>query len=221
VIAARNGFEAFRCGEFAAFSAFLRGEGQYRLRRIADDRCLPRIRLYAIDGRDSGQAADGGRRHPSPEKPISTNSRPASSARVRPNAPRARFSIRATSRGGSSSGSAVAVGSGVALFALGTDTAGSGRRAGGIHNIVGLKPTRVSSAQAVLVPACRSLDCVSILAHSVGDAAEYFQWPSISIPSMFIRDPRPRRALPQEKIFVLASRVEDRGISSAKGSVRS
>src|SRR4051794_36211926 len=66
--------------------------------------------------------------------------------------------------GGSSSGSAVAVASGLASFSLGTDTAGSGRVPAAFNGLVGLKPTRgVLSARGV-VPACRSLDCVSILA---------------------------------------------------------
>jgi len=74
--------------------------------------------------------------------------------------------------GGSSSGSAVVVASGQVAFALGTDTAGSGRIPAGFNHIVGLKPTpgRVST-QGVL-PACRSLDCVSVMALTVGDAAE-------------------------------------------------
>lgn len=72
--------------------------------------------------------------------------------------------------GGSSSGSAVAVASGLVPFALGTDTAGSGRVPAGFNNIVGLKPTKgVISTRGVL-PACRTQDCVSIFAGSVEDA---------------------------------------------------
>ena len=72
--------------------------------------------------------------------------------------------------GGSSSGSAVAVAKGLVTFALGTDTAGSGRVPAGLNNIVGLKPTRgVFSAKGV-VPACPSLDCVSVFALTVDDA---------------------------------------------------
>ena len=73
--------------------------------------------------------------------------------------------------GGSSSGSAVAVAAGLVSFALGTDTAGSGRVPAGFNNIVGLKPTRGRISCAGVVPACRSLDCVSILALTVEDAA--------------------------------------------------
>lgn len=72
--------------------------------------------------------------------------------------------------GGSSSGSAVAVARGLVPFSLGTDTAGSGRVPAGFNNIVGLKPTRGRFSTRGLVPACRSLDCLSIFAHSVDDA---------------------------------------------------
>ena len=73
--------------------------------------------------------------------------------------------------GGSSSGSAVAVAAGLASFALGTDTAGSGRVPAAFNNIVGLKPTRGLLSARGVVPACHSLDCVSILALTVADAA--------------------------------------------------
>ena len=73
--------------------------------------------------------------------------------------------------GGSSSGSAVAVASGLVSFALGTDTAGSGRVPAMFNNLVGLKPTRgVLSAHGV-VPACRTLDCVSVFAETAHDAS--------------------------------------------------
>jgi len=64
--------------------------------------------------------------------------------------------------GGSSSGSAAAVALGHVPFALGTDTAGSGRIPAGFANLVGLKPTRGVWSAAGVVPACRSLDCVSV-----------------------------------------------------------
>jgi allophanate hydrolase len=73
--------------------------------------------------------------------------------------------------GGSSSGSAVAVATGLVSFALGTDTAGSGRIPAAFCNVVGLKPTRGLIPTVGVVPACRSLDCVSILALTVEDAA--------------------------------------------------
>ncbi|WP_238017109.1 allophanate hydrolase [Dactylosporangium sp. AC04546] len=73
--------------------------------------------------------------------------------------------------GGSSSGSAVAVAAGLVAFALGTDTAGSGRVPAALNGIVGLKPTRGLLSTAGVVPACRSLDCVSIFAQDAADAA--------------------------------------------------
>jgi len=73
--------------------------------------------------------------------------------------------------GGSSSGSAVAVAAGLVSFALGTDTAGSGRVPAAFNNIVGHKPTRGLLSTRGVVPACRSLDCVSIFALTAADAA--------------------------------------------------
>ena len=72
--------------------------------------------------------------------------------------------------GGSSSGSAVAVSSGLVSFSLGTDTAGSGRVPAGFNNIVGLKPTPALFSNDGVVPACRSLDCVSVFALCCADA---------------------------------------------------
>ncbi len=73
--------------------------------------------------------------------------------------------------GGSSSGSAVAVAAGLVSFALGTDTAGSGRVPAAFNNIVGLKPTRGLLSTRGVVPACRSLDCVSVFALTARDAS--------------------------------------------------
>ena len=73
--------------------------------------------------------------------------------------------------GGSSSGSAVAVAAGEAAFSLGTDTAGSGRVPAACNGLVGLKPTPGLVSTAGVVPACRSLDCVSIFAHHPDEAA--------------------------------------------------
>jgi allophanate hydrolase len=72
--------------------------------------------------------------------------------------------------GGSSSGSAVAVATGIVPVALGTDTAGSGRVPAGLNNIVGAKPSLGLVSTHGVVPACRSLDCVSVLALTVDDA---------------------------------------------------
>jgi allophanate hydrolase len=72
--------------------------------------------------------------------------------------------------GGSSSGSAVAVSSGLVTFSLGTDAAGSGRVPAALNDVVGLKPTRGLVSTAGCVPACRSVDCPSIFARSCPDA---------------------------------------------------
>ncbi|MCK9893085.1 allophanate hydrolase [Frankia sp. AgB32] len=72
--------------------------------------------------------------------------------------------------GGSSSGSGVAVAVGLVTFAIGTDTAGSGRVPAALSNVVGLKPSRGLVSTRGLVPACRSLDCLSVFALSVSDA---------------------------------------------------
>jgi urea carboxylase / allophanate hydrolase len=74
--------------------------------------------------------------------------------------------------GGSSSGSAVVVAKGIVPFSLGTDTAGSGRVPAGLNNIVGLKPTRGAISTSGVIPACRTLDCVSIFALTVDDAQQ-------------------------------------------------
>ena len=72
--------------------------------------------------------------------------------------------------GGSSSGSAVAVAHGIVALALGTDTAGSGRVPAALNGIVGLKPSLGAISTRGVVPACRSLDCVSIFSRCVEDA---------------------------------------------------
>jgi allophanate hydrolase len=74
--------------------------------------------------------------------------------------------------GGSSSGSAVTVSAGCVSFALGTDTAGSGRVPAAFNNIVGAKPTRGWLSCKGVVPACRSLDCVSVFGLTAGDTWE-------------------------------------------------
>jgi allophanate hydrolase len=77
--------------------------------------------------------------------------------------------------GGSSSGSALAVAAGVVSFTLGTDTAGSGRVPAAFSNVVGLKPTKGVFSTRGVVPACRSLDCVSIFALTAEDAEAVFE----------------------------------------------
>ena len=92
--------------------------------------------------------------------------------------------------GGSSSGSAVAVASGQVAFALGTDTAGSGRVPAAFNNLVGIKPTRGLLSTRGVVPACRSLDCVTVLALDTADATE-----AVSIASGYdADDPYSRQA---------------------------
>lgn len=73
--------------------------------------------------------------------------------------------------GGSSSGSAVALALGMVSFSLGTDTAGSGRVPAGFNNLFGVKPTKKLISTKGVVPACKSLDCVSIFALNIEDAS--------------------------------------------------
>ena len=77
---------------------------------------------------------------------------------------------RAYVSGGSSSGSAVAVAAGLVAFALGTDTAGSGRVPAAFNGLVGFKPTKGRWSTRGVVPACRSLDCVTVLTNDLADA---------------------------------------------------
>ena len=84
-------------------------------------------------------------------------------------APRSVFDADYVS-GGSSSGSAVAVAAGLAVFALGTDTAGSGRVPAAFNNLVGIKPTPGLVPNTGVVPACRSVDVVTVFAGTVADA---------------------------------------------------
>ncbi len=76
--------------------------------------------------------------------------------------------------GGSSAGSAAVVSLGLVPFALGTDTAGSGRVPAAFTNTVGLKPTKGSMSTRGVVPACRTLDCISVFALSVEDAQSVY-----------------------------------------------
>lgn len=113
--------------------------------------------------------------------------------------------------GGSSSGSAVAAGAGLCVFALGTDTAGSGRVPAGFNNLIGLKPTRGRIPASGVVPACQSLDCVSIFANSAADAALILAIaqghqpddPYSRAPADIALPPRPRIGVlaPAERVF--------------------
>ena len=92
--------------------------------------------------------------------------------------------------GGSSSGSTVAVAAGLVSFSLGTDTAGSGRVPAAMNGIVGCKPTRGLVSAAGVVPACRSLDCVSVFTADCPDAVTVLEVLAGHDPS----DPWSRRA---------------------------
>lgn len=94
--------------------------------------------------------------------------------------------------GGSSSGSAVAVALGLASFSLGTDTAGSGRVPAAFNNLIGLKPTCGLLSTTGVVPACRSLDVVSIFALSAPDAQRILAVAAVEDPA----DPYSRAAEP-------------------------
>lgn len=72
--------------------------------------------------------------------------------------------------GGSSSGSAIAVASGLVAFALGTDTAGSGRVPAAFNHLIGMKPTKGRWSTRGLVPACRTLDCITVFTDALVDA---------------------------------------------------
>jgi allophanate hydrolase len=72
--------------------------------------------------------------------------------------------------GGSSSGSAIAVAAGLVGFALGTDTAGSGRVPAAFNHLIGFKPSKGRWSTRGLVPACRTLDCITVFADTVADA---------------------------------------------------
>jgi allophanate hydrolase len=94
--------------------------------------------------------------------------------------------------GGSSSGSAVAVAKGQVSFSLGTDTAGSGRVPAAFNQLVGLKPTRGLVSTHGILPACQSLDCVSVFAENCSDAARVLD----VIAGPDAKDPYSRKSSP-------------------------
>lgn len=112
--------------------------------------------------------------------------------------------------GGSSSGSAVAVARGMVAFALGTDTAGSGRVPAGLNNIVGIKPSLGAVSATGMLPACRTLDCISIFALTVddawaaytvaagADAADAYSRP-VQLGAILPPPPKPRLGVPRGK----------------------
>lgn len=109
--------------------------------------------------------------------------------------------------GGSSSGSATAVGHGIAVFSLGTDTAGSGRVPAALNGIVGLKPSLGALSATGVVPACRTLDTISVFASRVSDAYAVFSvacafdaadaWSRpVTAPALATPAPAPRIGVP-------------------------
>ncbi|SOD79505.1 allophanate hydrolase [Streptomyces sp. 1222.2] len=108
--------------------------------------------------------------------------------------------------GGSSSGSAVAVALGIVDFALGTDTAGSGRVPAAFNGIVGLKPTRGLVPTTGVVPACASIDCVTVFARTLPEAeqalAHMASPPDRVLPPLAQRSPGPWRVAvpPREQL---------------------
>lgn len=117
--------------------------------------------------------------------------------------------------GGSSSGSASVVARGLVAFALGTDTAGSGRVPAGFNNLIGCKPTPGIVSNAGVVPACKTLDCVSLLTLTAADAATVFPLmagpgalspaePAFSRPgrARYAFPARPRVGVPRDPFFV-------------------
>ncbi|HVY17780.1 MAG TPA: allophanate hydrolase [Rhodopila sp.] len=124
--------------------------------------------------------------------------------------------------GGSSSGSACAVAAGIVPFALGTDTAGSGRVPAALGNIVGLKPTIGSVSARGMVPACRSLDTISVFARSVDEAlrvqrliAVYDEQDPYARPAPFAHL---RRAAPSGAVRVAMGDVADLCVPAVAGA---
>ncbi|MDX1953137.1 MAG: allophanate hydrolase [Verrucomicrobiota bacterium] len=111
--------------------------------------------------------------------------------------------------GGSSSGSAVAVARGEVDFALGTDTAGSGRVPAAYNGLIGYKPTRGLISAIGVVPACRTLDCVSIFSKTVALASRVAEVVRTFDPQdPFARQYLPRPAAPVNFRFAVPDRLE-------------
>lgn len=120
-------------------------------------------------------------------------------------APRSVFNSDYVS-GGSSSGSAVAVASGLATFALGTDTAGSGRVPAAFNNLVGIKPTPGLVPNTGVVPACKSVDVVTIFAGCVGDGVEVRRiMDGVDAGDGFTRAAQPVGIRPKPRIGILTA----------------
>ena len=150
----------------AALRHSVRGQGQHRRRRPADHRRLPGVRLSPARSAPVVERLIAAGAIPIGKTNLDQFATGLVGTRSPYGVPRNPFDA-AFIPGGSSSGSAVAVAAGLVSFALGTDTAGSGRVPAAFNNIVGLKPTRGLLSTRGMVPACRSLDCVSIFALTV------------------------------------------------------
>ncbi len=112
--------------------------------------------------------------------------------------------------GGSSSGSAVAVAAGLAAFALGTDTAGSGRVPAACNNIIGLKPSIGLIPTTGVVPACKSLDCVALFANSAADALAVLEVAQgFDAADAYSRRPHAQALSSVPKLGVLAAHDQD------------
>lgn len=129
--------------------------------------------------------------------------------------------------GGSSSGSAVAVAAGCVAFSLGTDTAGSGRVPAGFNGLVGLKPSLGLVSKRGVVPACRSLDTISVFAHEVDDAwrvlSEIACFDSLDgysrkLPALGLLRAAPRIGVPERLEFYGDSAASE-AFSSALGTL--
>jgi allophanate hydrolase len=120
--------------------------------------------------------------------------------------PRNRFAAEYIT-GGSSSGSAVAMADRLLSFTLGTDTAGSGRLPAALNNVVGLKPSIGLLSIRGVVPACLSLDCVSIFAEDTRSAEIVFDVvcaPDVLDP--YSRDMRETKSAPIRRVGILAEK---------------
>jgi allophanate hydrolase len=125
--------------------------------------------------------------------------------------------------GGSSAGSAVAVAAGCVAFSLGTDTAGSGRVPAGFNGLVGLKPSLGLVSKRGVVPACRSLDTISVFAHDVDDAwrvlreiacFDSLDGYSRKVPSLGLLRSAPRIGVP-ERLEFYGDAIAGRAFSTA------
>ena len=158
-------------GRQAALRRSIRDQGQYRPRRPSDDGGLSRLRLHARQVGDGRARLIEAGAIPIGKTNLDQFATGLNGTRSPYGAPASALNADYIS-GGSSSGSAVAVAAGLVSFSLGTDTAGSGRVPAQFNNLVGLKPTRGLLSTSGVVPACRSLDCVSIFALCADDARD-------------------------------------------------